>query len=65
MSVVDIPDPGELDVGDVIVIAIGAALRHLVESHGNLENMKRNLTPDQAESLSTSELSLTMYPQIR
>ncbi|AZH26846.1 DUF7386 family protein [Haloplanus aerogenes] len=45
--------------------AIDAALRHLVESHGNLEEMKRDLTPDQAEALSTSELSLTMYPQVR
>lgn len=81
MSVVDSPEPDELDVGDVIVIdrsvgeiksrtfatviAIGAALRHLVVSHANLEDMKRDLTPDQAESLSTSELSLTMHPQIR
>jgi len=45
--------------------AIDAALRHLVESHENLEEMKRDLTPDQAEALSTSELSLTMYPQVR
>lgn len=45
--------------------AIDAALRHLVESHANLEEMKRDLTPDQAEALSTSELSLTMYPQVR
>jgi Arc/MetJ family transcription regulator len=45
--------------------AIDAALRHLVESHANLEEMKRDLTPDHAEALSTSELSLTMYPQVR
>jgi len=45
--------------------AIDAALRHLVESHENLEEMKRDLTPDQAEALSTNKLSLTMYPQIR
>jgi len=42
-----------------------AALRHLVESHANREDMKRELTSDQAEALSTSELSLTKYPQIR
>ena len=35
-----------------------AALRHLVESRANLENMKRDLTPDQAKILSTSEPSL-------
>ena len=45
--------------------AIDAALRHLVESCKNLEDMKRDLTPDQAEALSTSEVSLTMYPQVR
>jgi len=45
--------------------AIDAALRNLVESHANLESMKRDLTPDQAEALSTSELSLTVYPQVR
>jgi hypothetical protein len=44
---------------------IDAALRHLVESHENLEDMKRDLTPDQAEALSTSELNSTMYPQVR
>jgi len=27
--------------------------------------MKRDLTPDQAEALSASDLSLTMYPQVR
>ena len=45
--------------------AIEAALRHLVESKANLDELKRELTPDEAEAISTSELSLVMYPQIR
>lgn len=45
--------------------AIEAALRHLIESEENLEDVKREFTPEQAEAISTSELSLVMYPQVR
>lgn len=45
--------------------AIELALTHLNESIENLEELKRELTPEQAEQLSTSAVSLTMYPQIR
>jgi Arc/MetJ family transcription regulator len=45
--------------------AIERALRHTVQSAENLENLKRNITPEQAEELSTDELRLVMYPQVK
>lgn len=44
--------------------AIERALRHTAQSAENLEAMKEELTPQQAEQLSTEELRLVMYPQL-
>lgn len=45
--------------------AIERALRHTVESAEVLEEVKRDVDPDLAERLSTSELRLTHYPQLK
>lgn len=44
---------------------VDAALEHLAESVENFEAAKEDLTPKQAELLSTSVVRLTMYPQVR
>jgi hypothetical protein len=45
--------------------AIEMALRHTIKYSENLEAMKRDLTPEQAEELSTDEIRLEMYPQVK
>jgi hypothetical protein len=44
---------------------IDAALDHLAESVANAEDVKREISPELAEKLSTSVVRLTMYPQVR
>jgi hypothetical protein len=44
---------------------IDAALRHAVQSVENLEAVKRGGSPELAERLSTKEVRLTQYPQVR
>lgn len=45
--------------------AIERALRHAVESADALEDVKREVNPELAERLSTSELRLVHYPQLK
>jgi Arc/MetJ family transcription regulator len=44
---------------------VDAALRHLIESVENLEDVKSEVSPELADRLSTSEVSLAMYPQVK
>jgi hypothetical protein len=44
---------------------IDAALEHLAESVENAEDVKREISPELAERLSTDVVRLTMYPQVR
>jgi uncharacterized protein (DUF1778 family) len=44
---------------------VDAALRHAVQSVENLEDVKREVSPGLAERLSTEEIRLTQYPQVR
>jgi uncharacterized protein (DUF1778 family) len=55
---------GALDC-DADAEVIDAALRHAVESVENLEAVKREVSPELAERLSTEEIRLTQYPQVR
>jgi len=45
--------------------AIDAALAHLVESAEAYEDVKGELTPEQAETLSTEVVSINHYPQVK
>lgn len=45
--------------------AIDAAIKHYLESIENLQDAADQLTPEQARAISTSEVSLTYYPQVR
>lgn len=45
--------------------AIELALKHTAQSVDALEDAKDNLTPNQAETLSTEVVRLTQYPQVR
>lgn len=44
--------------------AVDKALEHLVESEENLEDVKSEISPELGDRLSTSVLSVNMYPQV-
>lgn len=45
--------------------AIDAAIAHYLESIENLEKIKNEISPQLAKKISTSEVSLSYYPQVR
>lgn len=45
--------------------AIDAAVAHYLESIENLEAVADEISPQLAKKISTSEVSLTYYPQVR
>lgn len=45
--------------------AIERSLRHTAQSAEAYEEVKRDLTPELADELSTDEISLVMYPQVK
>lgn len=45
--------------------AIDAAIAHYLESIDNLDEIKNEISPELAKKISTSEVSLTYYPQVR
>lgn len=45
--------------------AIDAAVTHYLESIENLEDVADEISPELAKKISTSEVSLTYYPQVR
>lgn len=51
------------DVDDAKVIA--KALKHLHQSIDSYEEIKGELTPEQAKTLSTDVVSIVHYPQVR
>ncbi len=45
--------------------AIKRALRHTAQSAEAMEEVKREISPEVAEEISTDELRVVMYPQIK
>lgn len=50
---------------DEAAAAIERALRHTAQSKEAYDEIKRELTPEQAETLSTDEIRINHYPQVR
>lgn len=50
---------------DEAAAAIEKALEHTYQSKKAYEEIKRELTPEQAETLSTNVIGIKHYPQVR
>lgn len=44
---------------------VEGALRHYIETHDVFDDVKREISPEFAERIGTSEVKITMYPDVR